>query len=53
MNNSDMSYEEYLMWDREYRERVEYIINKYMENSNSMCWDRDDMDYPPMWESGI
>ena len=53
MNNTPMTYEDYLEWDREYRmyeDRIDYIMNKYM---NSI--DRDDMQYPPSeyWESGI
>lgn len=53
MNNSYISYEDYILMDREYRmyeERMEYIMNKYITSV-----DRDDIDYPPCeyWESGL
>jgi hypothetical protein len=52
MNNSDMTYDDYLDWDREYRlyEWYMYIKEKYIDSI-----DRDDMDYPPVeyWDSGL
>jgi hypothetical protein len=52
MNNGDMTYDDYLDWDREYRlyEWYMYIKEKYVDSI-----DRDDMDYPPAeyWDSGL
>jgi hypothetical protein len=52
MNNTYMTYEEYLNWDREYRyyESLIELRMLYVENL-----DKDDMDYPPIeyWESCV
>jgi len=51
MNNTPMTYDDYIIWDIEYRmyEDLMELTTKYIDSI-----DRDDMDYPPMdWESGI
>jgi hypothetical protein len=51
VNNIPDTYEDYIMFDREYRmyEDLMNLRNMYIDSI-----DRDDMDYPPMdWESGI
>lgn len=53
MNNIPDSYEDYLLNDREYRyiEDIMYLKDKYYNRIDSI--DRDDMDYPPMWDPGL
>ena len=52
MNNTPMSYEDYIVWDSEYRmyEDLMELTLMYIDGI-----DRDDMEYPPIvdWESGI
>jgi hypothetical protein len=51
MNNTPDTYDDYIMWDREYR-MYEDLMNLRIMYIDSI--DRDDMDYPPAdWESGI
>lgn len=52
VNNIPMSYEDYIIWDMEYR-MYEDLMDLTMKYITSV--DRDDMDYPPVeyWESGI
>jgi len=51
VNNIPMTYEDYIVWDSEYR-MYEDLMNLKIMYVDSI--DRDDMDYPPMdWESGI
>jgi hypothetical protein len=51
MNNTPMTYDEYVEWDREYSyyEALQELRYKY----NSV--DKDNIEYPPSeyWESGI
>lgn len=53
MNNIPDSYEDYLLNDREYKyiEDIMYLREKYYNRMMSI--DRDDMDYPPMWDPGL
>jgi hypothetical protein len=51
VNNIPDTYDDYIMWDRDYRmyEDLMDLRTTYIDSI-----DRDDMDYPPMdWESGI
>jgi hypothetical protein len=51
MNNTPMTYDDYIVWDSEYRlyEDLMDLTIMYIDSA-----DRDDMDYPPMsWDSGI
>ena len=51
MNNTPTSYEDYIIWDMEYRmyEDLMTLRTNYIDSV-----DRDDMDYPPAdWESGL
>ena len=51
VNNTPMTYDDYIIWDNEYRiyEDIMDLRTMYIDSI-----DRDDMDYPPMnWESGI
>jgi hypothetical protein len=51
MNNIPDTYDDYIMWDRDYR-MYEDLMNLRIMYIDSV--DRDDMDYPPSdWESGI
>jgi len=51
VNNTPMTYEDYIVWDSEYK-MYEDLMNLKIMYVDSI--DRDDMDYPPMdWESGI
>ena len=51
MNNTPDTYDDYIVWDREYR-IYEDLMNLRIMYIDSI--DRDDMDYPPSdWESGI
>lgn len=51
VNNTPMTYDDYIIWDNEYRiyEDLMDLRTMYIDSI-----DRDDMDYPPTdWESGI
>jgi hypothetical protein len=51
VNNTPMTYEDYIVWDSEYRMYEDLIELRRMYIDSI---DRDDMDYPPMdWDSGI
>lgn len=51
VNNTPMTYDDYIIWDIEYRmyEDLMELTTRYIDSI-----DKDDMDYPPTdWESGI
>jgi hypothetical protein len=51
VNNAPITYDDYIIWDNEYRiyEDLMDLRTMYIDSI-----DKDDMDYPPMdWESGI
>lgn len=51
MNNTPTTYEDYIIWDNEYKmyEDMYTLRTRYIDSV-----DRDDMDYPPAeWDSGL